>query len=157
MAPLQTEPKLIEAKTIETQWNENMDLLNVARAFREALDVQKRDGTLPVHMQMFPLRCCGVISELLGQYLNDSGVHAEWVYGSGHAWLECESIVIDITGDQFEGRPAVYVGAQDDWYRSLGESSRGLATRLKNGLHYGDESVVLREVMRRVHLQLRSE
>ncbi|MDF4205196.1 hypothetical protein P2W50_01130 [Pseudomonas protegens] len=129
-----------------------MNFLDVARAFREALDAQKCDGALPYHMQQFPSRCCGVISELVGHYLNALGIHAELVCGSGHAWLECEGVVIDITGDQFEGRPAVFVGAKDDWYQSLGESSRRIATRLKNGPHYGDESDVLREVLRKTQL-----
>ena len=129
-----------------------MDLLNIARSFREALDAQKRDGTLPPHMHKFPAWCCGVTSELLGHYLNASGVRAEYVCGTGHAWLECEGVVIDITSDQFEGRPAVFVGAKDDWYRSLGESSRRIGTRLDN-YHFGAESDVLREVLRRAQLQ----
>lgn len=129
-----------------------MNLLNIANSFREALDVQKRDGKLPPHMQQFPVRCCGVISELLGQYLNASGAHAEYVCGSGHAWLECEGFVIDITSDQFKGRPAVFVGVKDDWYRSLGESSRRIGTRL-DSYFYGEESNVLREVLRQINLK----
>jgi hypothetical protein len=129
-----------------------MDLLSVACSFREALDAQKREGALPPHMQRFPVCCCGVISELLGHYLNSSGVRAEYVCGTGHAWLECDGVVIDITGDQFEGRPAVFVGAKDGWYQSLGESSRRIGTRIKNGPHYGDESGVLREVLRTTQL-----
>ena len=129
-----------------------MDLSDIAHAFREALDVQNREGELPLHMQQFPALCCGVISELLGHYLNTLGIQAEYVCGSGHAWLECEGVVIDITSDQFEGRPAVFVGAKDDWYQALGESSRRIAKRLKNSPHYGDETDVLREVLRKTQL-----
>ncbi|MBP2085310.1 MULTISPECIES: hypothetical protein [Pseudomonas] len=129
-----------------------MDLLRIARSFREAFDAQKRDGTLPPHMRKFPACCCGVISELLGHYLNSAGLRAEYVCGSGHAWVECEGVVVDITSDQFDGRPAVFVGLKDDWYRSLGESSRRLATRLEN-YHYGAESQLLREVLLRANLQ----
>ena len=130
-----------------------MDLSIIAHAFRGALDAQKCAGSLPLHMQQFPTRCCGVISELLGHYLNVSGFKADFVCGAGHAWLECEGVVIDITGDQFEGRPAVFVGDKDDWYLSLGETARRIATRLKNGAHYGEESDVLRDVLRRAQLK----
>ena len=128
-----------------------MDFMKVARSFRESLDAQKSEGTLPLHMQRFPVCCCGVVSALLGHYLNASGVQAEYVCGSGHAWLEFEDVVIDITSDQFAGRPAVFVGAKDDWYRSLGESSRRIAIRLKSN-HYGEESDVLREILRKAQL-----
>ena len=128
-----------------------MDFMKVARSFRESLDAQKSEGTLPLHMQRFPVCCCGVVSALIGHYLNASGVQAEYVCGSGHAWLEFEDVVIDITSDQFAGRPAVFVGAKDDWYRSLGESSRRIAIRLKSN-HYGEESHVLREILRKAQL-----
>ena len=131
-----------------------MDLSNIAHAFREALDAQKGEGTLPSHMQQFPVCCCGVISELLGGYLNAVGIQAEYVCGASHAWLEFESVVIDITGDQFEGRPTVFVGPKDAWYNSLGESSRHIAKRLTNGHHYEEESAVLREVLRKAQLQI---
>lgn len=129
-----------------------MEVSNIAHAFREALDQQKCEGDLPEHMVTFPDRCCGVVSELLGHYLNASGIHAEYVCGSGHAWLECEGIVIDITGDQFEGRPPVFVGAKDDWYQSLGESSRCIARRPENNDLHSVESAVLREVLRSTKL-----
>ncbi|MNP61950.1 hypothetical protein D3C76_1571830 [compost metagenome] len=60
--------------------------------------------------------------------------------------------MIDITADQFEGRPPVFVGAKDDWYHTLGESSRSIAKRLDSP-HYGDESDVLREVLRKTQLK----
>ena len=129
-----------------------MDLLNVALSFREALDLQKSEGMLPFHMQRFPAGCCGVVSELLGHYLNALGIQAEYVCGFGHAWLEFDGVVIDITGDQFAGRPAVFVGVKDEWFQSLGESSRRIGTRLDSP-HYGEESDVLREVLRKAKLQ----
>lgn len=33
-----------------------------------------------------------------------------------HAWLELDDIVIDITGDQFDGRPPVFFAPRDAWY-----------------------------------------
>lgn len=33
-----------------------------------------------------------------------------------HAWLRYQDIVIDVTGDQFPGRPRVFVGPPDDWF-----------------------------------------
>ncbi|MFG0337706.1 hypothetical protein ACF8FF_07210 [Pseudomonas sp. zjy_13] len=133
-----------------------MDLLSVARSFREALDAQKRDGVLPPHMQKFPTCCCGVISELLGEYLAAAGVSSTYVVGknqiASHAWLEVDDLVVDLTADQFEGRPPVFVGLKDDWYFDWAEDSRRVARLLPNGSHCSENKAVLREVLRRSQL-----
>lgn len=43
-----------------------MDFLKVARSFRESLDAQKSEGTLPLHMQRFRVCCCGVVAAAVG-------------------------------------------------------------------------------------------
>ena len=56
----------------------------------------------------FPRGSCGDVSELLGQYLSDSGLGA-WSYPNGtqsdpfftHAWVERDGLIVDITADQF--------------------------------------------------------
>ena len=56
----------------------------------------------------FPKGSCGDASELLGQYLSDSGL-GTWGYRSGmqldpvfsHAWVERDGLIVDITADQF--------------------------------------------------------
>lgn len=58
-----------------------MDLLKVAHAFRVALDEQKIEQILPAHMARFPARCCGVLTELLGEYLDAAGVNSTYILG----------------------------------------------------------------------------
>lgn len=133
-----------------------MDLLVVARAFRAALEGQRSEQILPSHMACFPVCCCGVTSELLGEYLKAADVSATYVAGTNptasHAWLEVGNVVIDITADQFEGRPSVFVDLKSDWYSEWSERSRETAKLLPNGSHYEENKAVLREILRRSQL-----
>ncbi|MNE82602.1 hypothetical protein D3C80_1793370 [compost metagenome] len=104
-------------------------------------------------MRGFPRGCCGVVSELLGDYLNAHfGLAIEYVCGeqdgASHAWLEHDGIVIDITGDQFDGRPSVFLSAKDNWYLTWFESSRHVAVHDPCAWTYREERSVLREVLR---------
>jgi hypothetical protein len=109
-----------------------MPLVNykqIACAFREQLSRLKDLGELPVGMEHFPAGCCGVVSEMLGDYLRTHhGLDVEYVWGDNdwgdHAWLECEGVVIDITSDQFQNRPPVFFAAKDSWYTSWEEALR---------------------------------
>lgn len=141
-----------------------MELQAIAQAFRAALDAQKADNLLPEHMQNFPDRCCGVTSELLGEYLKSLGHKPDYVNGkrfdsdgiprAGHAWLEVDGIVYDLTADQFEGEgmPPVYVGVQDEWHIAFECQDRHLAGHPSTAQHYGLERGVLRETLRRANL-----
>lgn len=141
-----------------------MELQAVAQAFRAALDAQKADNLLPEHMQNFPDRCCGVTSELLGEYLKSLGHKPDYVYGkrfdsdgipqAGHAWLEVEGIVYDLTADQFEGEgmPPVYVDAQGEWHQAFECQNRHLAGHPRSAEYYGLERAVLRETLQRANL-----
>ncbi len=68
---------------------------------------------LGVTFKRFPYSSCGDSSNLLGEWLTEQGVSGlEYVCGElqGHAWLELDGLIIDITLDQFEGRiEKVYV------------------------------------------------
>jgi hypothetical protein len=74
--------------------------------FRSALE---EGGLLLKSLADFPHGACGDTSELLGQYLHDSGL-GDWIHRSGkrwnpdssHAWLERDGLLLDITADQFE-------------------------------------------------------
>ena len=129
-----------------------LDFIRVAQAFREQLEKQHAQGRLPAHLEGFPRGCCGVVSELLGDYLNTQlGLQTEYVCGEkdggSHAWLELDGIVIDITGDQFDGRPPVYVAAKDAWYTSWEEDSRRVAAHHSGAWTYREERLLLRELL----------
>ena len=92
---------------------------DAARRFRRAAE---QGGLVSVGLQAFPRGACGDTSELLGQYLLDSGL-GEWTYrfgwfsGHSHAWLERDGVVVDITADQFaEGLPPVIVTLDHSWH-----------------------------------------
>ncbi|KGS12146.1 MULTISPECIES: hypothetical protein [Pseudomonas syringae group] len=130
-----------------------MDHIHVAHAFRAELEKQKTLDQLPCHLKSFPRGCCGVVSELLGDYLNAQlGLQVEYVCGEkdggSHAWVELKGVVIDITSDQFEGRPPVYIAARDSWYTSWEEESRHLAVHHPSAWTYREEREVLRAVLR---------
>ncbi|WP_095149055.1 hypothetical protein [Pseudomonas sp. Irchel s3a18] len=127
-----------------------IELLKIAHAFRASLEAQRDLGLLPQHMSNFPRACCGVTSELLGHYLNSkpSGSEAESVSalrdGTPHIWLVVDSLVVDLTADQFPGRPAVYVGPWDDWYRSWEVDLRGKAQHCTTPTSYDEQAVLAR-------------
>jgi len=90
-----------------------------ARRFRRAAE---QGGLVSVGLQAFPRGACGDTSELLGQYLRDSGLGV-WTYCSGwfshysHAWLERDGLVVDITADQFtDTLPPVIVTLDRSWH-----------------------------------------
>lgn len=107
-------------------------IAEIVGRFRDAIDEIVETGGAPDHMQGFPRACCGSTSEMLGEYLNSLEI-GEFQYvradrrGASHAWVEYEGIVIDITSDQFQGRPRVYVGAADVWYRGWKVDTKHLA------------------------------
>ena len=92
-------------------------VLKLAQDFRSAVEETIKAGGAPTHIKGYPHACCGIISELMGDYLNTLGI-GEFFYvcamkdGASHAWLEVGELIVDITGDQFPGRPGIYVDNQ---------------------------------------------
>lgn len=86
--------------------------LELATSFRLAVEMVVQTDDVPMHIQGFPRGCCGIISELMGDYLNTVGL-GEFFYvcgmkdGASHAWLEVDGLIVDITGDQFPDRPSI--------------------------------------------------
>lgn len=82
---------------------------DAARRFRAALE---QGGLRLCSLADFPNGSCGDTSELLGQYLSDSGLGV-WSYRNGtqldpffsHAWVERDGLIVDITADQFPDMP----------------------------------------------------
>ena len=83
--------------------------LELATSFRLAVEMVVQTDDVPMHIQGFPPGCCGIISELMGDYLNTVGI-GEFGYvcgmkdGASHAWLEVDELIADITGGQFSDR-----------------------------------------------------
>lgn len=94
------------------------DILEAAMVFRAALDAVDSDIWLAAMIDQFPVGACGHASELLGRYLRDTlSIECAYVlkdlmnpdgsWRSGHAWLEYDGLIIDITGDQFGWAPVI--------------------------------------------------
>jgi hypothetical protein len=94
---------------------------DAAARFRTALE----GGGLRLHsLRDFPKGSCGDASEMLGQYLSDSGL-GTWIYRCGiepdlfatHAWVERSGLIVDITADQFADiSQCVIVTTDRTWY-----------------------------------------
>lgn len=83
-------------------------------------------SNLPVTFRNFPLGACGDTCEVLAEILLELGygtfqyVAGRRENGNSHAWLQRDSVIVDITADQFdEISEHVYVGPLNDWYRSF--------------------------------------
>lgn len=112
-----------EVQGMESAWQRVDVVRDVACRFRSALE---RGGlSLPI-LAKFPKGACGAASELLGQYLIDSGL-GDWRYCMGfqcdslasHAWLEKDDLTVDITADQFpDVAEPVVVTITSAWHRA---------------------------------------
>jgi hypothetical protein len=125
--------------------------------FRTAIENVMKTSWVPENLRGFPHGCCGTISELLGEHLNSLDI-GEFYYvcgdkgGGSHAWLEVYGLVVDITADQFEGRPPVYVGVKDAWYAEWEEGTKHLAIHEPSAFFYRDESQFFDHVLE--HIQV---
>lgn len=119
-------------------------VISIAQRFRAAVEHVISVHGAPMHIQGFPSGCCGIISELMGDHLNSLGI-GEFYYvssmleGASHAWLEVDGLVVDITADQFPGRPRIYVDKPDAWYLSWQEQSRHPAIHYASAFFYSEE------------------
>ncbi|QCI13067.1 hypothetical protein E6B08_17565 [Pseudomonas putida] len=127
-------------------------LMQLATRLRDAFEEVVKSGDAPEHLRNFPESCCGTVCELVGEYLNTMDI-GEFHYvcamngSQSHAWLEGCGFIIDITADQFPGRPRIYVDAKDSWYAQWDERSRQLAIHEPSSYHYGDERQLIRQVL----------
>ena len=113
----------------------NDNLFSLSKTFRSGIELALHTGCFENDRSFshFPLGCCGDTADLLGQYLLERDIQTKRIcgmYGYGdernpqtHAWLQYESVIIDITGDQFYNRSEfyfynlpVYVGSMDQMH-----------------------------------------
>jgi hypothetical protein len=64
--------------------------------------------------------------------------------GASHIWLVADSLIVDLTGDQFPGRPAVYVRPPNDWYQSWEINLRGKAQHCQTPTSSDEQAVLSR-------------
>lgn len=133
----------------------NESLVEIVERFRDAADeVVMADGA-PEHMLGFPRGCCGTMSDMLGEYLNSLGIGVFLYVRAGrakasHAWVELDGIVIDITSDQFQGRPRVYVGEADAWYKKWKVDAKHLAEHCPTAMVSSSEHAFYDKIMVRM-------
>ena len=99
--------------------------------FRNAIDTAKsrREFNSRSCLFKFPDDCCDITCDLLGEYLKEHGIHTFQINGRHkydfqwrHVWLNTfDGVVIDITGDQFNGKKGfsnnisgVWVGEENE-------------------------------------------
>jgi len=109
-----------------------MDLLKIKKAatkFRNA--IESCSYSLGISFEAFPKGTCGDVAPLLGTYLNDLG-YGEFQYmlgdygsrkdnsWSSHAWIQSNSLVVDITADQFPDiNEKIIVSKTSYWHKQL--------------------------------------
>lgn len=106
-------------------------ITDIAKALRETILLTPR-AKRPIGLLEFPLGSCGDTVLLLGTFLSQAGF-GEFSYVSAgrediekkawetHAWIEQDSLIIDITADQFPEKKndAVIVTKESSWHDSF--------------------------------------
>jgi hypothetical protein len=111
--------------------SELQELRRLAEAFRNAIE-SARDAfpsSLRADFRAFPKRACDHASILLGLYLQEHGFpEIQYVYAGtrgpkpedSHAWLEVDSIIVDITASQFPDKQDLVIVTEDhSWHRQF--------------------------------------
>ena len=104
------------------------NLTELATRFRKMIEDTDR-SKLTIEFEEFPVGSCGDTSVLLAQYLIDAGFDAPTYVSAelnvrgqspGHAWLELDGIIIDITADGFDiNAPEVIVEKNSEWHEKF--------------------------------------
>lgn len=107
------------------------NIRQIASAFRAAIESTPLELRRPL-MESFPVGACGVSSALLGAYFEEKDVLGfQWICGvretsdpgrwETHAWLQRDTLVVDITADQFSDAPdRVIVDDPSEWHDVFG-------------------------------------
>jgi hypothetical protein len=103
------------------------NIRQIALAFRAAIESTPLELRRSL-MQSFPVQACGVSSALLGAYFEENDVLGfQWISGvrgtpdperwETHVWLQRDTLVVDITADQFSDAPdSVIVDDPSEWH-----------------------------------------
>jgi hypothetical protein len=100
------------------------NLTKLVARFRSAI-IKSNPATLSlITLQNFPHGACGDAALLLAKYLQEKEYgNFDYVLGEregcSHAWLQRESLIIDITADQFDDQQAAVIVTVDHSWHSL--------------------------------------
>lgn len=112
-------------------------LKSLVKEFRYAIEKAiNEESEKNVYLEGFPCGRCGVVSDLLAQYLKENGYDAQtewgirWIDGYhqefSHRWVRVGSLIIDITADQFNSKkgfdcylPSVYIAEKSEFHDSF--------------------------------------
>jgi len=127
-------------------------VLEAAQAFRSGIEATQGAGILV--LQNFPHGSCGDTSDLLAEYFMSLGF-GDWTYVSGksgsrhHAWLQQDSLIVDITADQFGATPVVvsydahsYEQFTERRTRKAGIEDSGAMRHYRQNLHYSFNTIL---------------
>ncbi len=120
-------------------------LLRLSVIFRTALVACEKDS-LVISLRDFPSGSCSDASYLLAKYLGEMGCGKfNYVVGIrkkdewSHVWLEQDSIIVDITADQFEENESEVIVTSDvSFHQQFKEDQRWVADYRK----YDDDRIV---------------
>lgn len=106
-----------------------LEIKHAATHFSSAIENCFLD--LGISFEAFPKGSCGDVAVLLGTYLNNLD-YGEFQYmlgdygsredntWSSHAWIQSNSLIVDITADQFtEINEKIIVSTASSWHRLL--------------------------------------
>jgi len=112
----------------------------IALNFRKSIELTMKERTF-LTIFSFPNGACGPVTRLLGTFLQERNL-GDFNYICGerwiekrksiqtHAWLQKESLIIDITADQFVGEitEQVIVTTKSVWHKQFKIDNHGLAS-----------------------------
>ncbi|MHB0704089.1 hypothetical protein ACX4MT_00015 [Roseomonas mucosa] len=96
----------------------------LAARFRKAIETCRK-AKLPITFQHFPRGSCGDAALLLAKYLEENKI-GQFNYMLGrrddhsHAWLQNNTVIVDITGDQFpDMKHSIFVSTSSRWHEEF--------------------------------------
>jgi hypothetical protein len=116
-----------QRRSQRAQRNVDAAVRYAATKFRTMME-QIEKANLPEPWRDFPRGSCDLASQVLGRFLCEMlGIAVTTVYGERdfpdlghytHRWLDCESLTVDVTADQF-GQSPVIVSRDSPWHQGF--------------------------------------
>jgi len=113
-------------------------LINTTTQFRKLIEEKKNIlAAKSPKFEYFPKNCCGVTSNLLALYLEKYSFSGFIIVngekdGLPHSWLQKDTLIIDITADQFKDcDEEIIVTTDDRWHKTFTQRESHLPYRNK--------------------------